>query len=177
MRKLLMIIGIFVAFSGCGLPDGEKINNTENTLQKFSFSEIELSVSEDLKIRPSADQDHRILDNDFNNNDLDQPHEYRIEFFSTSMNCSPSLTGASQMQALSNANGQVQWGKVDLSDLMGQEGYMPSYDTDNVKCGTTANAYALCAERDGRTVVICINQVADNPAFAEETFETFRWLQ
>jgi hypothetical protein len=37
------------------------------------------------------------------------------------------------------------------------------------------SAYALCSGKDGKTVVICISQVTDNPDLARRIFETFRW--
>jgi hypothetical protein len=39
------------------------------------------------------------------------------------------------------------------------------------------SAYALCSEKDGKTVLICISQVTDNPDLAKQIFETFRWLR
>ncbi|MDD4319841.1 MAG: hypothetical protein PHW10_05990 [Candidatus Peribacteraceae bacterium] len=35
--------------------------------------------------------------------------------------------------------------------------------------------YALCSEKDGKTVLICVTQVIDNPDLAKQIFETFRW--
>jgi hypothetical protein len=40
-----------------------------------------------------------------------------------------------------------------------------------------AAVYALCSEKDGKTVVICISQMTDNREQAKEIFETFRWTQ
>jgi hypothetical protein len=37
------------------------------------------------------------------------------------------------------------------------------------------SAYAFCAEKDGKAVAICIQQMTDNEAMAKEIFETFRW--
>lgn len=39
------------------------------------------------------------------------------------------------------------------------------------------SAYALCSEKNGKTVVICISQVTDDPDLAEQIFETFRWTE
>lgn len=38
-------------------------------------------------------------------------------------------------------------------------------------------AYSLCSEKDGKTVVICISQMTDNPQLAEDIFKTFRWTK
>jgi len=39
------------------------------------------------------------------------------------------------------------------------------------------SAYALCSEKDGKRVVVCIQQMTDNPKLAEEIFSTFRWTE
>ncbi len=39
------------------------------------------------------------------------------------------------------------------------------------------SAYALCSEKDGKTVVICVSQVTDDPDLARSIFETFRWTE
>ncbi len=36
-------------------------------------------------------------------------------------------------------------------------------------------AYAFCAEKDGKAVAICIQQMTDNEEMAREIFESFRW--
>jgi hypothetical protein len=104
--------------------------------------------------------------------------DYSVHLYSSlSSPCSPSLTGASQMNPLLNANAKAEWGRVDLNELMQQEGYIPPYNTDNVKCGGAPNVYAFCSEHEGKTVVICVNEVTDNPALAEEIFKTFKWTK
>lgn len=35
--------------------------------------------------------------------------------------------------------------------------------------------YGFCSEKDGKTVVICISQMTDDPDLAKQIFETFRW--
>jgi hypothetical protein len=39
------------------------------------------------------------------------------------------------------------------------------------------SAYAMCSEKDGKTVVICISQMKDDPEMAKDIFETFRWTE
>lgn len=36
-------------------------------------------------------------------------------------------------------------------------------------------SYILCSEKGDRKVAICIKQITDNPALAEQIFSTFRW--
>jgi len=37
------------------------------------------------------------------------------------------------------------------------------------------SAYAFCAERDGKAVAICVQQMTDDEALAKQIFESFRW--
>lgn len=37
--------------------------------------------------------------------------------------------------------------------------------------------YALCSQRGDKTVVICLQQMKDDPKQAEEIFSTFRWIE
>jgi hypothetical protein len=101
---------------------------------------------------------------------------------SLSSPCSPSLTGASQTEQLKTANGKAEWGRVNYRDGYGSEGWTYPYDPKNILCkiqGTPppAQVYALCSEKDDKTVVICISQMKDNPQQAKEIFETFRWTK
>jgi hypothetical protein len=100
--------------------------------------------------------------------------------------CSPSLTGTSQTEPLASANGKAEWGKVVL--LNAYDAYIDAICRPSTagctqreifegSCKTTGGAYALCSEKDGKTVVICISQMTDNPKQAKEIFETFRWTR
>lgn len=101
---------------------------------------------------------------------------------SLSSQCSPSLTGTSQIESLASANAKATWGRVNYEDGYGGEGWQYPYDIKEVVCkieGTPppTSAYALCSEKDGKTVVICISQMTDNPEQAKQIFETFRWTK
>ncbi len=93
--------------------------------------------------------------------------------------CSTSLTGASALTLLSLSKGRAEWGRVDHfeNEKMGE------FETEEQKpiCRPPTNegaaGYALCSEHNGKTVVICINQMKDDPAMAKQIFETFRWTQ
>lgn len=100
--------------------------------------------------------------------------------------CSPSLTGASQTEPLASANGKAEWGKIGL--LNAYDAYIDAVcrpftegctqrEIFEGTCETKGGAYALCSEKDGKTVVICISQMTDNPKQAQEVFETFRWTK
>lgn len=142
-------------------------------------------VSTTLKIRPSADEEHRVVDNDSNNNDLDHFDEYRIEFFAMQKSCSPSLTGTSQLVPLTRANGEAMWGRVKRASPFThpqpscQPPLLNAHENGNPLDGTAkyGSAYLLCSEKNGKSVMICLTQTSDTPQLAEEIFSTFRWTE
>ena len=105
--------------------------------------------------------------------------------------CDSSFTGVSQTWSLSDTNGNTSWGKVDAFDTPNPDfppGTQPrcrppilkwNYDPSKGGVLRLSNdaAYALCSEKDGKTVLICISQMTDNPELAEEIFKTFKWRE
>lgn len=69
------------------------------------------------------------------------------------------------------------WGKVD--EVYSDGDLSPNCYTRSIygQAGPYSASYALCSERDGKTVFICMMQVQDNLALAEEIFATFRWIE
>ncbi len=101
-----------------------------------------------------------------------------IQGLSRSSPCSPSLTGASHTTPLQNANGESEWGKVDVFELQRLEGWQPEYDLSTVLCTSSLPVvYALCSTNGENTVVMCISEQTDNPALAKQIFETFQWTK
>ena len=83
------------------------------------------------------------------------------------------------MLTLKNITGNVHWGNVDVWNDYGKEGFDP-IEYQKVKChksGISENdvVYAMCSEKNGRSVVVCITQQNDNPKLAEDIFKTFKW--
>ncbi|MDD4286870.1 MAG: hypothetical protein PHN33_00790 [Candidatus Peribacteraceae bacterium] len=118
------------------------------------------------------------------------PQDLLIELYhSNSSPCSPDITGASETKELPTPNGKTTWGKVDAFDRPNPDfppGTQPlcrppilKWDYDEAKGGvlrlSNDAAYVLCSEKDGKRVLICISQITDNPALAEQIFMTFRW--
>jgi hypothetical protein len=98
----------------------------------------------------------------------------------TQVSCSSSITGASKTIPLEQTQGE--WGKADWWDGYGHEGWEWPANWENILCtyeGTPPpnSVYAFCSEQNGKTVVICISQMTDNPELAEEIFSTFRWTE
>ncbi len=95
----------------------------------------------------------------------------RLDLFSSASPCSPSFTGVSKEESINT----ISWGKVDYWDL-----YAPMFDFPNMVeplCLPPEQgvAYAMCSQKDGKTVVVCLSQMTNDPKQAEEIFSTFRW--
>ena len=95
---------------------------------------------------------------------------------SLSTPCTPSLTGVSQSSSLPTANGTATAGRVDFWEMYPM-GDFPDMLEPICRPPVTGAAYALCSEKDGKTVVICVSQVTDDPDLARSIFETFRWTE
>jgi hypothetical protein len=68
-----------------------------------------------------------------------------------------------------------QWGKVLFSYT-----WDPLPGQNDVFCRSLdlprkSYAYAFCAEKDGKAVAICLQQMTDDEAMAKQIFESFRW--
>lgn len=46
----------------------------------------------------------------------------------------------------------------------------------NLELPQKSSAYAFCAEKDGKAVAICIQQMTDDEEMARMIFESFRWI-
>ncbi len=98
--------------------------------------------------------------------------------------CSPSITGVEQMQELTGTNGKTQWAKEPRPSPHGDypgklchtsKSSLTKEEYWNNEGEEKAGTYVLCSEKGGKTVLICIDQVNDDPKLAEEIFKTFRW--
>lgn len=67
-----------------------------------------------------------------------------------------------------------------LQRLLTQNQRVPDEQGDEIAVAedgrSATEVYVLCAEKDEKTVVICINQLKDNPQLAEDIFKTFAWI-
>jgi hypothetical protein len=113
---------------------------------------------------------------------------------SVTASCTPFTLGVSNLQERVVEGTKVWTGLVDAFDHWGYATYevdyanpppcqppvkkyepLPSGDWEKRIDGTTA--YALCSEKDGKRVVVCVQQMTDNPKLAKEIFSTFRWTE
>lgn len=113
----------------------------------------------------------------------DDAQDVLIQVYSDlSDTCSPSLMGTSQITNLVDVNPKATWGRVDAWDYSDGEGWEPPYELGDVLCNyptgiESAAGYALCSEKNGKTVVVCISQITKNEELAKQIFETFRWTK
>ena len=109
---------------------------------------------------------------------IDSPISIRtIELHEIGIPCTPSLIGVSQPSPLTDANGKAEWGRVTYWDRFPHDVGFSEPEPHCRPASGNGNAYALCSEKNGKTVVICISQVTDDPALAKQIFETFRWTE
>ena len=76
---------------------------------------------------------------------------------------------------------KIEWGRVDFWDGNEKEGW-DSAGSERIICKVEGTplpkaVYAFCSEKEKKTIVICINQMTDNPALAQQIFESFRWIE
>lgn len=114
-------------------------------------------------------------------NDPDEPDDYRSVIHHLSSTCTSILTGIRFPDDLPGTGGKTIWGREDVWDGIGNEGWEFPPDWQKIACKKEGipppgEIYVLCSEKNAKTVVICISQMKDDPKMAEEIFKTFRWL-
>lgn len=83
--------------------------------------------------------------------------------------------GVMNPQTRTQDRAKVLQGRIDFFEIFGHD-----YERENepyCRAYEGGAGYALCSEKDGKMVLICISQVTDNPQLAEEIFRTFRWTE
>jgi hypothetical protein len=68
------------------------------------------------------------------------------------------------------------WGRVDFWDNR-YDGMDIQDEYPFCRPPSKGNAYAFCAEKGGKAVAICIQQMTDDEAMAKQIFESFRWTE
>ncbi len=104
--------------------------------------------------------------------------------------CSSALTGTDNMQELSGTEGKTIWGRFVDSEMAvagswpealcrrpPHHGNCAGHSEPFEYCNDGSRVYALCSEKDGKTVVICLTQMTDDPDIAKKIFESFRWTE
>lgn len=102
-----------------------------------------------------------------------------------SKKCSPLVTGVLSPTIFMSSSTKMIWGRVDVWDGMGNEGWEPPFEeSDETVCSYKvipepgSNIYAMCSQQGDKTIIACLNLTKnDNPTFAKEIFESFRWTE
>lgn len=154
-----------------------KYCSDQKDLRLFIKNDYQISVPGNLfKIENSPEE---IV---FESKISDEPtlQDYYLEVKHVSSNCTPELTGASSIQKIEDTNGETRWGKVDFFEKYAGEGGTIDYEGDRPLCAgpsSARNRYAFCSEKNGKTIVICMHQMQDDPKLAEQIFSSFRWTK
>jgi hypothetical protein len=174
MRAYFILLALCI--SGCQMSLKPISNNTE--LNELSiWNDFSIQVDRPFKEKITRDDGSLAFTTYSTKSTNRLPHDYSIYLFSNKVsNCSKETIGISKIKYKEEDN--VIWGRVDAWDGQGIEGWEPSMDLSKVVCKPSATVtFALCAEKNGKTVVVCINQMTDNPDQAKQIFETFRWTE
>jgi len=91
-------------------------------------------------------------------------------------NCSSHVTGTSQTWKIPERGAETVWGKVDYFDVYWTRDF-PNATPPVCTVPKNGAGYALCSEKDGKVVIVCISQRHDNEELAKQVFETFRWIK
>ena len=81
-----------------------------------------------------------------------------------------------EFSTLQNAS----WGRIDAWDTSNNPGFETSDELWDSPCKNIGypeghTIYGFCAEKNGKAVAICVQQMTDNEQQAKEIFESFRW--
>jgi hypothetical protein len=117
-----------------------------------------------------------------------------IEIYSNFSSCTPFGLGVSDLKEREVEGTKVWTGLVDgydvgiMYDYAGHQvppcvppdlGFRvtPGDYGDGMERSDASAAYALCSEKDGKRVVVCVQQMMDDPEMAEAIFSTFKWTE
>jgi len=180
-----LALAIVVCLAGCarGQPDqGQNFHLYKN-------NEVHYSFAVPVGFGHQTDDMEGMYFGYANTSHFGQVSVQSYDNLSSIVSCSPEVTGVSTSESLAGTNGNTTWGRVDAFDRPMADfppGTQPlcrppilEWNYDEAKGGvlrlSNDAAYVLCSGRNGKTVLICISQVTDNPALAEQIFMTFRW--
>lgn len=188
MKTIALIFGIMM-LCGCALESPQSISDRFTIHRDSAFGYL-ISAPHDFdmygwdgRVTVTGKTSEHALWNG-KKNSLD---EVTVDVFNLSSSCSPDVTGltSESVSPLPNTGGKTLWGKEPRPSPYGySDALCRTMVTTLTKTEYWQNtgiersaAYVLCSEKDGKTVVICITQMTDNPAIAKQIFETFRWTK
>lgn len=187
MYKFLLVL--LLAITGCSEATTFKVNNKQSELSIWDH----FSLSTNYKFQEKILRDNGSLAYTTYNTSTTEKKitDFAVHLYpSLQQSCTLTLIGASQ----TNVMGVGQWGKVDYYNTLFHDpepeeeppcrppkrvvcNADESYCSPNIPKEERSAAYAFCADKDGKSVLICVAQMTDNPDQAKQIFETFRWTE
>jgi len=108
---------------------------------------------------------------------IEENEERQVDVYAYDLKepCSPDTIGASFINKMGIVEESF-WGKVDYYDIY-WSGDFPNATSPVCRYSVGEVGYGFCSQRDNKTVIICVEQLQDDPQLAKEIFETFRWTR
>lgn len=166
------ITAITVVLSACGA-SGTKIETTSEISEWPHFS---LQVNDNFQERIVRDDESIALTTYDTSTAERKQDDFSIWIFPKAQSC--TSLGIDEIQSANIDSDEAQWGKVKdydmYDDLLDPDCRIMPTEKGIKPKGT---AYAFCAEKNNKMVIICIKQMTDDEAMAKEIFESFRWTK
>lgn len=177
---------------GCGMPPHKNMEVSEKFYKYKSTLGFDMEVPKDFSYSQNAPSNLYYYFGYAQNNEFDLS---TIEVYPSFSACSTFALGVSDLKESELDRMKVWTGLVDaydvgiLYDYAGGEEppcvppalkfakKAPDDYGDSMTRIDNSAAYALCSEKDGKRVVVCVQQMTDNPELAEEIFSTFQWTE
>ncbi len=171
--RIIAVLGLLVIITGCTqqVPADFQFYTYMNS--KYNY-ELQIPKMFTTKLPSSTGAAIGFINYDHTRATIPENGVY-ISVEVTSRPCSSALTGAQNMVPISTSSLSPVWGRVEAWDI-------PMQEVEGIICSKAVTPapkeiYALCADRSGQTVVICIHQENNKTEMAQQIFESFRWTE
>lgn len=176
MKQPVIAFGLILLLSGtlllgaCNIINIQDPNNSGN----YSTESYSVSAPSNYSYAERAPSDEYFY---FGYPDTNPSGLRAVEIYD--FNKCPNL-GISQLQFSKSQN--ASWGRIDAWDTSNIPGFETSDELWDSPCKNIGypeshTIYAFCAEKDGKAVAICIQQMTDDEEMAKQIFESFRWIR
>lgn len=176
IRVSLIIVPAIWQLTGCALAQPEGLDNTLIHSQSYINNYVGYSFVVPTGFADTKDDDEGMY---FGYSSTSEYGHFYVQSYDAlqSKACNSQLTGASKMELLNSDLANQIWGKVDFYDLYWTGDFPQGFEDLCRPMLDPGAAYVLCAERNGKTVLICVSQAKDDPDMAKQIFESFRWAE
>jgi hypothetical protein len=180
MKKIFLFIATTFLLSNCSFQsENEKFNEslTETTKKNASFNEnYSVFVPKEIPFLENTELGSFAWTYDQQSVER-RKEDYSVAIFDNSnIKCSKEVLGSYDAKEILAPSERMIEGRVDYYAI-----YSHDYPVNfieplcNPAYGHNAAGYAFCAEKNGKTVVICVAQTTDDEAKAKEIFDSFQW--